>query len=341
MPIEFEKLIKRCVAEWDPRRELTDKKDVEKALSHLIGTNAQLSNAFAGNTNKLELIAHCQMLLSRPTPDTLSVYNALKDALDLIQVDDPVSEDIDLVRLLFECSAEEKDFEKGKKYNNLFRQISNTYASKVYLDIANVFSESPEICERYLHMAAAMGQNKFSAEANCKITAMLNKTGVRKPDLAKDDLEMIHFTRLIKLPDDKFNVSESFNLLFLFENELRRLIAYQFNKYEGWWKKGIPSDLYERVTKENKDGKERIKGVELLKLLTLGDLFKIIKFGDNWDEIFKLIFLTSSYIDSREAIILPFRNKLAHTNPDISQLELREFVAVAKNMIVRMQPYLP
>jgi hypothetical protein len=118
-------------------------------------------------------------------------------------------------------------------------------------------------------------------------------------------------------------------------------MAFQFNKREGWWKKGIPSDVDGRANRENKDSKERLKGIELLKMLTLGDLFKIIKSGDNWEAIFKAVFLTPSYIDSREAIILPFRNRLAHTNPDISETEMREFIAVTKHMITRMQPYLP
>jgi len=70
-------------------------------------------------------------------------------------------------------------------------------------------------------------------------------------------------------------------------------------------------------------------------------LFKIIKFGDNWEQIFKTIFLSVSNVESREGIILPFRNKLAHTNPDITQNELKEFVAVTKSIISRIQPYLP
>lgn len=341
LPVEFESLVKRCVAEWDPRRELTDKTNVEKALSHLTGKNVQVSDVLLEGASKFELISRCHMLLARPTPDILGVYETLVGTLSLIQEDDPISEDIDLVRLLIECSSVEKDYEKVRDYNELFKRISNTYASKVYLGVAEAFFESPEIQERYLRMAAAMRQNKYSDEANRKISDLVNKTGVRKPDLTKDELEKINFARLIKLSDNKYNISESFNLLFLFENELRRLIAFQFNKREGWWKNGIPNDLYERVNKENKDSKERIKGIELLKLLTLGDLFKIIKYLGNWEPIFKPVFLAINYIESREAIILPFRNKLAHTNPDIAQSEMKEFVAVTKHMITRMQPYLP
>jgi hypothetical protein len=209
----------------------------------------------------------------------------------------------------------------------------------VYLAIAKAFSTSPDIQERYLRMAnsKSMGQNRFSAEAGRLISQLVNKTGVRKLDFTKDETEKINYTRLMNLPDSEYDISESYNLLFLFENELRRLIACQFDKRDGWWKKGIPSDVYERVSKESK---ERLKGVELLKMLTLGDLFKIIKFGENWEQIFKIIFLSLNNVEPREGIIVPFRNKLAHSQEDISGNEIKEFVAVVKSMILRIQPYL-
>ncbi len=338
LPTEFNELVKRCVYEWDPRRELTDRIAVQKALKDLVGEKIEVKTVLSESKDKSDLISRCHILLARPNPDLSSIYDTLKNALDQIRVDDPTSEDIDLVRLLIECSSVEKDYEKIKEIQSLFKELSLTYASKVYLDIAKAFSTSPDIEERYLRMAASMGQNKFSAEASRLISQLVNKTGVRKSDFAKDELEKINYARLMNLSDSEYDVSEAFNLLFLFENELRRLIAYQFDKRDGWWKKGIPSDMYERVSKESK---ERLKGVELLKMLTLGDLFKIIKFGDNWEQIFKAMFLSPNNVESREGIILPFRNKLAHTNPDIAQNELKEFVAVSKSMISRMQPYLP
>lgn len=338
LPAEFNELVRRCVYEWDPRRELTDRITVEKALRDLVGEKIGVKAMLSETTDKSDLISRCHMLLAHPNPDLSSIYDTLKNALDQIHADDPTSEDIDLVRLLIECSSVEKDYEKINEIQSLFKKISLTYAGKVYLDVARAFSTSPDIQERYLRMAASTGQNKFSAEASRLISQLVNKTGVRKSDFTKDESEKINYARLMNLPDDKYDVSEAFNLLFLFENELRRLIASQFDKRDGWWKKGIPNDMYERVSKESK---ERLKGVELLKMLTLGDLFKIIKFGDNWEQIFKTIFLSLNNVESREGIILPFRNKLAHTNPDITQNELKEFVAVAKSMISRMQPYLP
>lgn len=338
LPTEFNILVKRCVDEWDPRRELTDRITVQKALKSLVGEKIEAQTVLIETKDKSDLISRCHMLLARPNPELSSIYDTLKNALDQIRVDEPTTEDIDLVRLLVECSSVEKDYEKIKEIQSLSKELSLTYASKVYLDIAKAFSTSPDIEERYLRMAASMGQNKFSTEASRLISQLANNTGIRKPDFTKDELEKINYARLTNLPDSEYDVSEAFNLLFLFENELRRLIAYQFDKRDGWWKDGIPRDVYERVSKESK---ERLKGVELLKMLTLGDLFKIVKFGDNLEQIFKIIFLSLNNIESREGIILPFRNKLAHTNPDITQNELKEFVAVVKSMISRIQPYLP
>lgn len=340
LPIEHNELVKRCVYEWDPRRELTDRIAVQKALIDLVGERIEVEEILSETSNKSDLLSRCHMILARPNPDLTDIYDALKNALDKIHVDDPTSEDLDLVRLLINCSSAEKDFEKIKEIHNLFKELSLTYASKVYLEIAKAFSTSPDIQERYLRMANSNSsvQNKFSAEAGRLISQLVNKTGVRKSDFTKDESEKINYERLMNLPEREYDISEAYNLIYLFENEFRRLIACQFDKRDGWWKKGIPSDVYKRVSK---DSKERLKGVELLKMLTLGDLFKIIMFGDNWEQIFQPIFLSTNNVESREDIILTFRNKVAHTYPDFTQNELIESVVVTKSMISRMQPYLP
>jgi hypothetical protein len=142
----------------------------------------------------------------------------------------------------------------------------------------------------------------------------------------------------MNLPVDEYDIAEAYNLLFLFENELRRLIAHRFNQHSGWWKKGVPNDIYDRVRDEN--GK-RIKGSELLNSITLGDLFKIVKFGDNWEQLFKNVFYSRNLLVARETIILPVRNRIAHTDRDLSLGLIKEYVIAAKNMVNQMQPFLP
>ncbi len=142
----------------------------------------------------------------------------------------------------------------------------------------------------------------------------------------------------MELPIEEYDITEAYNLLFLFENELRRLIAHQFNQRSGWWKKGIPGDIYERVAKENG---ERVKGVDLLNSITLGDLFRIILHKENWDEIFNAIFLSPKLVEARQSLILSVRNRIAHTDRNLSTDSIREYVVTAKNMIKQTQPFLP
>ena len=338
LPIEFDDLVRRCVLGWDPRREQTNKTEVEKALGSLVGAKINIQGDVEKSKDKNRTLEQVHILLSRPTPDTNNAYQVLKNALEVIDVSDPVSEDIELIRLLIICCNQEEYVEKVEEYKLLFSTLSNSLASKVYLEIANAFSDTPEIRDRYLHMAATVSDNKFSDEANREITRTLNIEGVRKPDLTKDELEKTNFLRLINLRVEDYDITEAYNLLYLFENELRRLITYQFNQRSGWWKKGIPNDIFDKVAKENN---ERVKGTELLNQITLGELFKVIRYGDNWEQVFEIIFYSLELLKARESIILPVRNRIAHTDRNLSIDLIREYVIAAKNMIKQMQPFLP
>jgi hypothetical protein len=326
------------VSEWDPRRELTDKADVEKALGFLVGSKISIGGDLEKSKDKNGILEKVHLLLARPTPDTKDAYQILKNALEIVDVSNPVLEDIELVRLLIVCCRREENIEKVREYNVLFSSLSNSLASKVYLEIANAFSDTPEIRDRYLHMAATVSNNKYSEEANREIARTLNVEGVRQPDLIKDELEKNNYSRLMNLSVEEYDIAEAYSLLYLFENELRRLIAYQFNQRTGWWKKGIPSDIFDKVAKENN---ERIKGAELLNRITLGELFKIIRYGDNWEQIFESVFYSSELLKAREHVITQVRNRIAHTDRDLSIDSIKEFVIAVKNMIKQMQPFLP
>jgi hypothetical protein len=338
LPVGFDEMTRRCVREWDPRRELTNKAEVEKALGLLIGAKISVKEDVGKSKDKNAVLEKVHLLLARPTPDTKDAYQILRDELESIDVSNPVSEDIELVHLLIICCNKEEAGEKIKEYNLLFSNLANSLASKVYLEIANAFSDTPEIRDRYLHMAASITNNKYSEEANREIARTLNIEGVRKPDLTKDDLEKTNFSRLMSLSVEEYDITEAYNLLYLFENEIRRLIAYQFNQRSGWWKKGVPSDIFDKVTRENN---ERIKGVELLNQITLGELFKIIRYGENWNQIFEAIFYSPELLKAREHVITQVRNRIAHTDRNLSIDAIREYVVAVKNMIKQMQPFLP
>lgn len=66
LPEEFNELVKRCVYEWDPRRELTDRIAVQKALRDLVGDKIEVITVLSETTDKSDLISRCHMLLARP-----------------------------------------------------------------------------------------------------------------------------------------------------------------------------------------------------------------------------------------------------------------------------------
>jgi hypothetical protein len=337
LPLAFDQLVQQCFLEWDPRQEKTNISQIEQAFRLLLPTDFKFAKKEDANKKK-EVLMQVQKIMARPNPETGKIASMLKEIEPTIASDDPAEEDLQVVQVLIACCKMENRFSEVNAYKLKHKELSNVLASKTYLEVAKSFSDSPEIRDRYLHMASTKGNNKFSAEALDYMTELLNKNGVRQENLKKDIFEKINYQRLMGISNQEYDISEAVNLLFLLENELRRLIAYQFGLHKGWWKKGVPQDIYARITREKKD---KLKGLDLLKELNLGDLFKIIQFTENWDNLFEPVFLSISFIKSRESIVLPARNKLAHTNPDITSVDLEEFVSISKNIITRIQTFIP
>lgn len=126
---------------------------------------------------------------------------------------------------------------------------------------------------------------------------------------------------LTSLPFYKFGISEAYNLLYLFENELRTLVSTQFSLAD-WWKQGLTLDLYEKAVRNDMT----------LDFFTLGDLFKLITAENNWEKIFKGIFVNKSYIQDKVSVILRVRNKIAHSR-EVSYEELQDFVSNTLDML--------
>lgn len=122
------------------------------------------------------------------------------------------------------------------------------------------------------------------------------------------------YERLNSLPLENYNISEAYNLLYLFENELRLFVATQFSLFD-WWKQGLSENLYEKAARSEMT----------LDLFSLGDLFKVIMVDGNWERIFKKMFPSKTYIGDKASIILRVRNKIAHSR-ELATKELEEFV---------------
>ncbi len=131
------------------------------------------------------------------------------------------------------------------------------------------------------------------------------------------------YERLMSLPTNDYDLGEAYKLLFLFENELRRLITTQFDKFD-WWKIGLSKLPFKRIS--------NISDNDRLASLTLGELFKIMLANESWERIFNEIFPNKDYIEEKTSIILNTRNQIAHTR-ELSYRQLEQFVISAKDML--------
>jgi len=147
------------------------------------------------------------------------------------------------------------------------------------------------------------------------------------------DLENL-YKYVMSIPNEDFNLSDSYNLLFLLENELRLLITLQFDRHD-WWQEGLNLKLSTKTYYNSINNQDN--GKVKLSSLTLGDLFQIITTQKNWEEIFSDIFESKSIFDDQKSIILRARNSIAHSKELTSQASML-FVISAKDILRSIHP---
>lgn len=147
------------------------------------------------------------------------------------------------------------------------------------------------------------------------------------------DPELLNYNELMDLPDDQFDEVQVFKLAKLFEIDLRRLITKEFNQRLGWWEKGIPVEVAKKLSKQQTESSN------LLEFTTLGDLFRIIQFKENWDIVFEPIFSGIRNFNQAAGVIVSGRNRIAYLNT-MSQDEFRNFAAAAKLVLKQIRSYL-
>lgn len=148
------------------------------------------------------------------------------------------------------------------------------------------------------------------------------------------DLENL-FAQVMSMPIEEYKLEDAYSLLYLLENELRKIIISQFNEHD-WWKNGIriktTTRLYERSTTKE------LSHEEMLSLLSLGDLFQIIISDENWETIFKFIFPSRECIfNESKSKILRARNSIAHSR-DLTPKEMNDFVISARKLLEIIHP---
>ena len=88
------------------------------------------------------------------------------------------------------------------------------------------------------------------------------------------------YKRLMSIPMNYFDASEAYNLVYLFENELRILISNKFTEFD-WWQQGLSIVDNKRIMTGGKYSLDNF---------TLGELFKLVMIEKNWRKVFSQIF---------------------------------------------------
>lgn len=137
------------------------------------------------------------------------------------------------------------------------------------------------------------------------------------------------YEQLMSMPVNEFSNGEAYKLLFLCENQLRKLISIQFDRFD-WWQRGLSKNISD--TSLRRLGNKSINNESTLDVLTLGELFKLILDNDNWENIFKDIFPSREFIEDNSSAILRARNSIAHSR-DLLPAELVRFIVTAKDLL--------
>lgn len=162
----------------------------------------------------------------------------------------------------------------------------------------------------------------------------LNKEIINLNRSSEINLEKL-FEYVMSIPDEEFNLTDSYNLLYLLENELRQFITSQFDRCD-WWEEGLDIKLSSKTYNKYIIYQEKSK--EKISSLTLGDLFQLITAQKNWEKMFSDVFINKHVIDDQRSIILRARNSIAHSK-DLTLQESIWFVKHAKDLLRIIHPF--
>ena len=144
------------------------------------------------------------------------------------------------------------------------------------------------------------------------------------------------YEQLMSMSINEYTNGDAYRLLFLCENQLRQLISTQFDRFD-WWERGLPKNISDRASRILNEMRTtnvfvNSENTSLLEVLSLGELFKLILDNDTWENIFKNVFPSKTFIETTSSMILRARNSIAHSRslfPD----ELKHFIVTAKDLL--------
>jgi len=112
--------------------------------------------------------------------------------------------------------------------------------------------------------------------------------------------------------------------LFILEKTLRCFVRNELSKIcEKWWRQRIPGDVWSAAEERKRDEEKRLMhSIDLHPLwyVDFYDYVKIIVRKNNWEEVFKAVFINKEGFKTSMEKLVPIRNKVAHMRP----LSIRE-----------------
>jgi len=137
---------------------------------------------------------------------------------------------------------------------------------------------------------------------------------------------------------------EEYALLYILENELRKLIENELPKVSSkWWKERIPEDVRRNAEKRIEKKKQLwpwhpAKSKNILHFLDFTDYMKIIVRKGNWRDVFQRIFNDKDLLLGKLKELKPIRDSIAHSR-FLTQNE-RDILRInAKSILVSIWNY--
>lgn len=132
---------------------------------------------------------------------------------------------------------------------------------------------------------------------------------------------------------------EEYVRLYFLEKTLRKFIVDSLSALdEKWWRRRVPGDIRKKA--EERKTKETEKLVVTIDLHPIWyvdflDYISIITQKNNWEEVFKRVFLNKDKFRVLMEELAPIRNKIAHMRP-LSEREKKNLDALSEDILVHI-----
>lgn len=171
----------------------------------------------------------------------------------------------------------------------------------------------------------------FRQEGSWTVIADVKGTGYEKifpePALAEEIKKDMHIVvpnadEIIKDVKVQFHpplpatMEHPFRILIDLETKIRILIEKELRKKYGsdWWEKGVPQEVIGRaMDRKERELRQFIAERRDIEYLDFVDYMKVI--SENWKSVFKGIFPSKNWINTRLSELIPIRNKTMHATP--------------------------